>query len=81
MPTSTARAQWEGPVTDGDGTVAPGGGAFRSPYSWRSRFEQGAGTNPEELIAAAHARSDRMRPWWWHVMPAPPWRCSSAAAG
>lgn len=55
MPTRTATAQWNGPVADGDGTVALGSGSFRAPYSWRSRFEQGSGTNPEELIAAAHA--------------------------
>jgi osmotically inducible protein OsmC len=55
MPTRTATAQWKGPVADGDGTIALGSGSFRGPYSWRSRFEQGTGTNPEELIAAAHA--------------------------
>jgi osmotically inducible protein OsmC len=55
MPSRTATAQWKGPVADGDGTVALGSGSFRGPYSWRSRFEQGTGTNPEELIAAAHA--------------------------
>lgn len=55
MPSRTATAQWKGPVADGDGTVALGSGSFRGPYSWRSRFEQSTGTNPEELIAAAHA--------------------------
>jgi osmotically inducible protein OsmC len=55
MPTRTATAQWNGPVADGDGTVALGSSSFRGAYSWRSRFEQGTGTNPEELIAAAHA--------------------------
>jgi osmotically inducible protein OsmC len=55
MPTRTATAQWEGPVADGGGNIALGSGAFRGPYSWRSRFEQGTGTNPEELLAAAHA--------------------------
>lgn len=55
MPIRTATAQWNGAVADGHGTLALGGGSFRGPYSWRSRFEQGAGTNPEELIAAAHA--------------------------
>ena len=55
MSTRTATAHWEGPVTDGAGTIALGGGTFRGPYSWRSRFEQGMGANPEELVAAAHA--------------------------
>jgi osmotically inducible protein OsmC len=55
MPSRTVTAQWKGPVADGDGTVALGSGSFRGPHSWRSRFEQGTGTNPEELIAAAHA--------------------------
>jgi osmotically inducible protein OsmC len=55
MPSRSATAQWKGPVADGDGTVALGSGSFRGPYSWRSRFEQSTGTNPEELIAAAHA--------------------------
>jgi lipoyl-dependent peroxiredoxin len=39
----------------GGGTVTVGSGALESPYSFRSRFEEGDGTNPEELIAAAHA--------------------------
>jgi osmotically inducible protein OsmC len=55
MPNRTATAHWEGSIGDGDGTIAVGSGSFRGPYSWRSRFEQGTGTNPEELIAAAHA--------------------------
>jgi lipoyl-dependent peroxiredoxin len=55
MPTRSATAQWKGAVADGDGTVALASGSFSGPYSWRSRFEQGTGTNPEELIAAAHA--------------------------
>ncbi len=57
MPTRNATAHWEGTVTDGKGTVALGSGAFEGPYSFRSRFsEEGStGTNPEELIGAAHA--------------------------
>jgi osmotically inducible protein OsmC len=39
----------------GGGTVSFGSGAFNGPYSYKSRFEDGSGTNPEELIAAAHA--------------------------
>jgi 3-oxoacyl-[acyl-carrier protein] reductase len=52
MPTRTATAQWKGSVADGDGTIALANGSFRGPYSWRSRFAQDTGTNPEELIAA-----------------------------
>ena len=55
MPTRTSKARWQGSVTDGEGTVALGSGAYEGPYSFRSRFEDGKGTNPEELVAAAHA--------------------------
>ncbi len=55
MPKRTANAKWNGSITEGDGTVALGSGAFEGPYSFKSRFEEGTGTNPEELIAAAHA--------------------------
>jgi osmotically inducible protein OsmC len=55
MPTRTADARWEGPLREGKGTMRLGGGAYEGPYSFTSRFEDGSGTNPEELIAAAHA--------------------------
>ena len=55
MPTRTAEAQWEGALKGGKGTMRFGGGAFEGQYSFDSRFEEGTGTNPEELIAAAHA--------------------------
>ncbi len=55
MPTRTAEAQWNGTVIEGNGTVKLGSGAFEGAYSFKSRMEDGAGTNPEELIAAAHA--------------------------
>jgi lipoyl-dependent peroxiredoxin len=55
MPTRTAHARWEGPVKEGRGTVDFGKGAFKGSYSFGSRFEDGAGTNPEELLGAAHA--------------------------
>jgi lipoyl-dependent peroxiredoxin len=55
MPARTADARWEGALKDGKGTMRFGSGAFEGPYSFSSRFEDGAGTNPEELIAAAHA--------------------------
>jgi osmotically inducible protein OsmC len=55
MPARTATARWEGGLKDGKGTMRLGGGAFEGQYSFSSRFEEGAGTNPEELIGAAHA--------------------------
>jgi osmotically inducible protein OsmC len=51
----TSKAQWNGSLKDGNGTVALGSGAYEGQYSFSSRFESGTGTNPEELIAAAHA--------------------------
>jgi lipoyl-dependent peroxiredoxin len=55
MPVRSSNAAWEGGLKGGKGTMALGSGAFRGPYSFGSRFEDGTGTNPEELIAAAHA--------------------------
>lgn len=55
MPVRTATGVWRGDLKSGDGTVALGSGAYDGPYSFASRFEEGTGTNPEELIAAAHA--------------------------
>ncbi len=48
-------AMWEGTLKDGKGTMRVGSGAYEGPYSYASRFESGAGTNPEELVGAAHA--------------------------
>jgi osmotically inducible protein OsmC len=50
-----AEAEWNGNLREGKGTVKLGSGAFQGQYSFVSRFESGAGTNPEELIGAAHA--------------------------
>ncbi|MFP4092343.1 MAG: OsmC family protein [Cyclobacteriaceae bacterium] len=50
-----ANAEWNGGLKDGKGKMALGSGAYEGPYSFQSRFEDGKGTNPEELIAAAHA--------------------------
>ena len=51
-----ASAVWKGGLKDGKGTIsAPGGVLKDTQYSFTSRFENGPGTNPEELIAAAHA--------------------------
>jgi lipoyl-dependent peroxiredoxin len=55
MAVRTADAQWDGSLKDGSGRMRLGGGAYEGPYSFQSRFEEGDGTNPEELIAAAHA--------------------------
>lgn len=55
MALRTANARWDGNLKDGNGTMRFGGGAFEGAYSFMSRFEEGEGTNPEELIAAAHA--------------------------
>lgn len=55
MPTRNAHAEWNGDLKSGRGEVALGSGAYKGPYSFQSRFESGTGTNPEELIGAAHA--------------------------
>lgn len=51
----TAEARWSGDLKSGQGNLKLGSGAFEGAYSFVSRFENGAGTNPEELIGAAHA--------------------------
>ena len=51
----TSSAQWNGTLKDGAGTMTLGSGAYSGPYTFASRFESGPGTNPEELIGAAHA--------------------------
>jgi osmotically inducible protein OsmC len=55
MPTRSANARWEGDLASGNGNMHLGTGSWSGPYSAKSRFEEGEGTNPEELIAAAHA--------------------------
>jgi lipoyl-dependent peroxiredoxin len=55
MPVRTANAEWRGDLKSGKGSLALGSGAFKGDYSFGSRFESGKGTNPEELIGAAHA--------------------------
>ena len=50
-----AEAVWEGSLREGEGTMRLGSGGFEGGYSFASRFEEGTGTNPEELIGAAHA--------------------------
>ena len=55
MAVRTANAEWKGSLQGGEGTMEMQSGAYQGNYSFSSRFEEGAGTNPEELIAAAHA--------------------------
>ena len=55
MPTRRANARWEGGLRGGNGNMKFGGGAFDGQYSFTSRFEEGEGTNPEELLGAAYA--------------------------
>jgi osmotically inducible protein OsmC len=51
----TAEARWTGDLKAGQGHVKLGSGSYQGPYSFASRFENGTGTNPEELLGAAHA--------------------------
>ncbi len=55
MATRNGSAEWKGDLKGGGGTVKVGDGVFEGNYSFSSRFEEGEGTNPEELIGAAHA--------------------------
>ena len=55
MAVRNGSAEWRGDLQSGGGTVSVGDGVFEGQYSFASRFEEGTGTNPEQLIAAAHA--------------------------
>ena len=55
MPIRNASAEWRGTLKEGHGRVSLGSGAFEGAYSFGSRFEEATGTNPEELLGAAHA--------------------------
>jgi lipoyl-dependent peroxiredoxin len=55
MAVRTSEAEWQGNLAEGKGTMKLGSGAYQGQYSFKSRFESGTGTNPEELIGAAHA--------------------------
>ncbi len=55
MPKRRSKGIWEGTLKDGKGTMIIGGAGFEVDYSFPSRFEEGSGTNPEEMIGAAHA--------------------------
>ncbi|HSA97018.1 MAG TPA: OsmC family protein [Acidobacteriota bacterium] len=55
MPVRKGSAVWEGSFREGKGSVKLGSGLFEGPYTAASRFESGPGTNPDELLGAAHA--------------------------
>ncbi len=55
MATQTSKATWNGTLKEGNGVMVVGDGHYEGPFTFASRFETGAGTNPEELIGAAHA--------------------------
>jgi len=55
MAVRRSSAEWKGTLKDGAGTMKLGSGAYEGPFTFASRFESGPGTNPEELIGAAHA--------------------------
>ena len=55
MAVQAASAEWKGSLKEGAGTMRTGSGGFEGPYTFVSRFETGPGTNPEELLGAAHA--------------------------
>ena len=55
MAVRTSEAEWRGNLREGTGRIKLGSGAFEGSYSFPSRFEEGKGTNPEELLGAAHA--------------------------
>lgn len=55
MAIRSSTAQWEGDLKGGKGTMTVGKGAYTGPFTFASRFEEAGGTNPEELIGAAHA--------------------------
>ena len=55
MPTRKAESTWNGDLKNGNGNMSFGSGAYEGSYSFKSRFEEGTGTNPEELIGAAHS--------------------------
>ena len=55
MPTRYATANWSGGLKNGKGSLSLQSGVFKGPYDYKSRFEEGPSTNPEELLGAAHA--------------------------
>jgi lipoyl-dependent peroxiredoxin len=55
MPIRHAEARWAGTLKEGGGTLKLESGVYEGPYTWAGRFADGPGTNPEELVGAAHA--------------------------
>ncbi len=55
MPVRKSEAVWKGTLKEGSGTMKLASGLYEGPYTFSSRFEEGKGTNPEELVGAAHA--------------------------
>ena len=55
MPVRTSEAVWLGTLKEGSGTMRLASGRYEGPYTFASRFEEAPGTNPEELVGAAHA--------------------------
>lgn len=55
MAVRTSSAEWKGTLKEGAGMMRVGSGAYNGPFTYASRFESGTGTNPEELVGAAHA--------------------------
>jgi lipoyl-dependent peroxiredoxin len=55
MPVSNSTAVWKGNLNEGSGSMKLGKGGYEGPFTKASRFEDGQGTNPEELLGAAHA--------------------------
>src|SRR6187431_572164 len=55
MAVRTSEATWKGTLREGSGVMKVGSGAYEGAYTWASRFQDGKGTNPEELVGAAHA--------------------------
>jgi lipoyl-dependent peroxiredoxin len=55
MPVRKSEAVWEGTLKEGSGRMRLASGRYEGPYTFSSRFEEAAGTNPEELLGAAHA--------------------------
>ena len=80
MALRTSSAVWEGDLKSGKGKMKLGSGAYEGAYSFASRFESGTGTNPEELIGAAHAGCFSMA--FSHILASkgfPPKRVSTQA--
>jgi lipoyl-dependent peroxiredoxin len=55
MPIRKSEATWRGTLKEGEGTMRLASGRYEGPYTFSSRFEEAGGTNPEELVGAAHA--------------------------